>query len=59
MPGSLGRGRIGAVNGFRLFLGLLMLAAALPAKEASVVQQDFQRTVQPLLKRYCFDCHGE
>ena len=47
------------MNGFRLFLGLLMLAAALPAKEASVVQQDFQRTVQPLLKRYCFDCHGE
>ena len=47
------------MNGFRLFLGLLMVAAALPAKEASVVQQDFQRTVQPLLKRYCFDCHGE
>ncbi|MFL2942316.1 MAG: DUF1592 domain-containing protein [Limisphaerales bacterium] len=47
------------MNGFRLFLGLLMLAAVLPAKEPSVVQQDFQRTVQPLLKRYCFDCHGE
>ena len=47
------------MNGFRLFLGLLMLAAALSAKEASVVQQDFQRSVQPLFKRYCFDCHGE
>ena len=36
-----------------------MLAGALPAKEPAVVQQDFQRLVQPLLKRYCFDCHGE
>ena len=56
---SVGRARIGPVNGFRLFLGLLVLASTLPAKEPAVVQEDFQRTVRPVLQKFCFDCHGE
>ena len=29
------------------------------AKELAVVQKDFQRTVRPVLQKFCFDCHGE
>ena len=39
-----------------LFLGL---AFAGWAKESGVVLRDFQKGVQPLLKKYCFKCHGE
>ena len=29
------------------------------AKELAVVQKDFQRTMRPVLQKFCFDCHGE
>ena len=43
----------------RLIPVFLLGALALPAKEPAVVQKDFQRTVQPVFQKFCFDCHGE
>ena len=38
---------------------LFVLATMVSAKELAVVQKDFQRTVRPVLQKFCFDCHGE
>ena len=38
---------------------LFVLATIVSAKELAVVQKDFQRTVRPVLQKFCFDCHGE
>ena len=36
-----------------------MATIAASAKEPGLVKEDFLREIQPLLRKYCFDCHGE
>ena len=44
---------------FRLWPILLMATIAASAKEPELVKEDFLGEIQPLLRKYCFDCHGE
>ena len=44
---------------FRLWTILLMATIAASAKEPGLVKEDFLREIQPLLRKYCFNCHGE
>ena len=36
-----------------------MATIAASAKEPGLVKEDFLREIQPLLRKYCFNCHGE
>ncbi len=56
------QGRIGAVSlplTYGMFLGFLVPVASLLSKEPAEVQRDFRGNIQPLLKKFCFNCHGE
>ena len=46
--------------GFSLALLVCLLASGLRAQESKTVEREkqFQDSIQPLLKKYCFECHG-
>ena len=63
LPGEMRRETIGSVNFFHkygLFLGVLVAVMSVQAKDLpKAVKTDFQKSILPLFKQYCFNCHGE
>src|SRR5262249_44524028 len=59
MPSPLSRSRVFARIFFRFAVPVLGAALTSRASAAEGAEARFTREVQPVLKQYCYDCHGE
>src|SRR6266511_4081815 len=40
-------------------IAMIFAMAVLPHATAAVAEQDYKKQVEPIIQKYCFDCHGD